>query len=181
MINRLRIFIPSIALAALTVTGCFVTSGQVLVKFDLPNPVHAASTTPIVGLYIDLNTISEYNDHKDKIKNLTDIALLGTIHNIGLTPIDCEVWMVDGVSLTLTPSQVQNQGTRVWGPLHLEAGSTHKITWDESSKLFSDGKAPLLAQVKGDGQFSLYLLAPVGAYDFDLTNGGLALVIGAGI
>jgi hypothetical protein len=181
MIHRLRILIPSIALVALTLTGCFVTSGQVLVKFDLPNPVHAANTSPVVGLYVDLNTISAYNDHKDKIKDLTDIALLGTIHNNAATPIDCEIWMVDGASLTLTAGQVQAQGVRVWGPLHIAASDTKKIDWDESSNLFGSGKAPLLAQVKGDGQFSLYLLAPVGTYNFDLTDGGLALVIGAGI
>ncbi len=179
--NSLRVLLPSLTLAALTATGCFMTSGQVLIKFDLPNPVHVTNPSVIDGVYVDLTTISDYNKHKDKIKNLSDIALLGTIANNLATPIDAEVWMVDGSSLTLTAAQVQAQGVRVWGPLRLAGNESRQIGWDESAQLFGAGKAPLLEQVKGDGKFSLYLLAPTGTYDFSVENGGLAIVLGAGI
>ncbi len=185
MKHTMRVLIPSLALAALTATGCFVTSGQVLVKFDLPNPVHVTNTSLVNGIYVDLNKISAYKDHKDNIKNLTDIALLGTVTNNSGIPVDAEVWMVDGSSLTLTADQVRAQGVRVWGPFHMDASTGTpnpiQIGWDQSSALFGAGKAPLLAQVKGDGQFSLYVIAAAGTYDFSIVNGGLALVIGAGI
>jgi hypothetical protein len=177
----MRLLVPAMVLGALALTGCFLTSGQVLVKYDMPNPVHVVNASPATGVYVDLNTISEYQDHKDNVKNISDIALLGTIRNNTANPIQCEVWLVDGPLQVLTPDQVQAQGTRVWGPLAVAGNATTTIDWNESAKLFGAGKSALLDQVKGDGQFSLYILAPTGTYDFDLEHGVLALVIGAGI
>jgi hypothetical protein len=178
--KSLRLILPSLALAALAATGCFLISGQFLVTFDFPNTV-SVTTGGVDGVTIDLNTISDYADHKDNLKGLADIAILGNFHNSGLTDIDVEVWMVDAGSVSLTtPGAVMTAGTRVWGPFHLAAGATENITWDKSAALFGAGKAALLTQIKGDGVFTLYALSQAGTYAFTITNGKLIAVIDAG-
>jgi hypothetical protein len=173
-----RKLVPGLLLAALLAAGCLI-SGQFLVNFDLGNVDVVASG--VDGIGVDLNTIEEYADHKDKLKGLADIAILGTFVNTGVNDLAVEVWMTDEANPALTtPAAVMAAGTRVWGPFNLAAGATRTITWDESAALFGAGKAPLLAQIKGDGVFTLYALTQSGAYAFRIDNGKLIVVIDAG-
>jgi hypothetical protein len=177
-----RWFIPSLMMAALLATGCFLISGQFIVKYDL-HDVHVTSSTGIDGVIVDLTTVDEYNKHKDDLKGLSDIAILGDFTNNGVSDIDVEIWMVDNAGpLVSDAATVRADGVRVWGPFHLAAGATRKITWDESAALFAAGKKPLLDQIKGDGVFTLYALGPAGStvYDFTVANGTLVAVIDAG-
>jgi len=57
--------------------GCILTSGQIQINFDLPN-FTANSVTGIDGTTIDLNSQSEYQDNKEKLKDLSDLAVLGS-------------------------------------------------------------------------------------------------------
>jgi hypothetical protein len=180
--KKLRVILPGLALAALTATGCFLISGQFLVTYNLGD-VHVTSATGLDGVIVDLNGISEYSDHKDNLKDLADIAILGEFHNNGVADIDVEVWMVDNAGPLLTDaSVVRADGVRVWGPFHLTAGATRNITWDESAALFGAGKTPLLNQIKRDGIFTLYAIGPSGTtvYDFEIHDGKFIAVIDAG-
>src|SRR5438128_8933707 len=119
-----RWFVPSLMLAALMATGCFLISGQFLVKFDLGD-VNVTSATGINGVVVNLNDIHEYADHKDNLKGLADIAILGQFTNSGASDIDVEVWMVDNAGPLLSDAaQVRADGVKVWGPFHLAAGAT---------------------------------------------------------
>ena len=76
----LRWIVGALAVAVLA-AGCVLTSAQILVHFDLPNPVTIGSATGFYVGPVDLNTISDYAKHKDKLKGLTDLAVLGTFTN----------------------------------------------------------------------------------------------------
>jgi hypothetical protein len=145
--------------------------------------VHVTSSTGLDGVTVDLNTVGDYSKHKDKLKGLADIAILGEFVNNGGSAIDVEVWMVDNAGPLLTDATVvRADGVRVWGPFQLDAGATTNITWDQSAVLIGAGKAHLLAQIKGDGIFTLYAIGPAGStiYDFSVNNGKLIAVIDAG-
>jgi hypothetical protein len=64
----------------------------------------------------------------------------------------------------------------------LAPGEVRQIGWDESAGLFS-GRQALLAEVQGDGAFTLYGLGPSGAalYSFRLDNGVVVVTIDAGV
>jgi hypothetical protein len=180
--KNLRLLLPSVALAALTLTGCFLTSGQFLITLDL-DPVTVNNAATIAGLQVDLADNSTYNDHKEKIKDIADFAVLGDVTNNSSSSLDLEVYMVEGlVSTTLTLTQIQAQGTRIWGPLSVPAnGGTISIGWDESAALFGEeGKAALLAEVQGDGQFTLFAVGG-SSPNFTFTNGKIVVVLAAGI
>ena len=163
-------------------TGCLLTSGQVLISFPL-----ADISVPTVGAAIrrdiDLNSIADYQDHKDSLKDLVDLALLGQVHNTG-GATSVEFWMTPGSTSIATAAGVRSDPTAilVWGPFLLAAGAIQQIGWDASAGLFV-GRQALLKEAKGDGVFTLYALASSSATAavFDVNNGVLVLVLDGGL
>ena len=164
--------------------GCILTSGQVQIDFDLPS-FTANSVTGIDGTTIDLNTESEYKDNKDKLKDLSDLAVLGKFTNNSATAVNVSVWMTTTPSAHLTEGALMSDPTRVqlWGPFTVAGNATTVIDWNKSAQLFTvAGKAALLNEAKTDGNFTLYAVGPAGqVYDFSVANGSLVLVIDVGI
>jgi hypothetical protein len=177
--RNLRLLLPSLALTALTASGCFLVSGQFMVKLELDD-LTVASPNSIRGLALDLSTNSTYKDHKDKIKDLADFALLGKVHNNSSSELQLEVYMIaNGTSATLTRDQVLSSGIRVWGPMIVPGNGDVAIGWDESAALFTpEGKEALFSEIKGDGQFALYAVGA--AANFDFTSGVVVAVLAAG-
>jgi len=163
--------------------GCILTSGQIQINFDLPN-FSATSPTALNSTTIDLNTEKEYKDNKDKLKDLTDLAVLGKFTNNSATPVNVEVWMTPAPTNYLTAAGLAGDATKikVWGPFSVAGNATKVIDWNASAQLFTvAGKAALLNEAKGDGNFTLYAVGAAGAYDFSVANGELVLVIDVGI
>jgi len=179
--RNLRWTIPTLVLAALLAAGCILVSGQFIVSYDLPTPL-TISQTAVTHLDVDLNTESTYKDHKSDLKGLSDVAIVGEFSNHGPAPVDVSIWMTPNLTDYTTADGVAVDATavKVWGPLHLGVDETKKIGWDQSAGLFKSGKAALLAQIKGDGVFTLYALGASGSYTFHFDHGVLVAVIDAG-
>ena len=177
--KNLRWIVPALLLGLAT-PGCVLVSGQFLIDFDLDN--FTASTDGQVSIQdVDLNTESVYEDHKDDLKGLSDVAVLGKITNNGTAAIGIEVYMTADNTAFTTAGQVKGGATLLWGAFNINPGETKQVGWDESAALFSStGKALLLNEIKGDGKFTVYAIANVTTFDFDVKNGVLALVIDAG-
>jgi len=184
--KNMRLILPSLLLAALTASGCFLLSGQFTVSSDLTDPLTIAGSGSLVSEQIDLNTESDYKDHKSDLKDLVDCAFLGTFkNNSTTTTLSIEVWMTPALTSYTTdaPPGLSADPTRVkvWGPLTLAANESKKIGWDESSALFTKaGKQALLTEVKGDGSFTVYAKGTSATYNFTLTHGVAVVVIDAG-
>ena len=181
--KNLRLILPSLLLAGLMASGCFLVSGQFTVSSDLPDPLNVASPLNLASAHIDLNTQSDYRDHKSELKDLVEVALLGTFTNNTGTAITLEVWMTPDLTNWTTETQLGSDPTsiKVWGPLALAGYESKKIGWDESAKLFSkSGLEALLKEAKGDGSFTLYAKGTGGAYNFTVTHGVAVVVIDAG-
>ena len=178
--KTLRLIPPALALLLLA-PGCILTSGQILIDFGLPNIV-ATSPTGLVGEQIDLNTNDDYNDHKDKLKDIADFAVLGKINNTGGTDLLCEVWMTRDLTTLDNDTAVKAAGIKLWGAVLIPAGGSVSIDWDTSANLFTAvGKKAILEEAKRDGNFTLYAIGQSGTYQFDFEDGVLALVIDVGI
>ena len=175
----------------LTVAGCVFTSGQIRVDFDLPDANVSNLYPPgIYGYTIDLSTQKEYQDNKDKIKTLSDLAILGKITNNSINAVDVEFWITKTPTATLytddTQLKADPSAVMVWGPLHLapagQAGDTVTIDWNKSTTLFTAaGKQALIDETRGDGQFTAYAIGHTGTYNFDVKNGALVLTLDTGI
>jgi len=174
--KNLRWIIPALLLV-FGAPGCVLVSGQFLIDFDL-DTFDASTDTAVTRADVDLTTEDDYNDHKEDLKGLADVAVLGKITNSGSADIGVEVWMTGGPTTYTTPTEVTTNGTKLWGPFNLGAGVTKQVAWDESAGLFSEvGKALLINEIKGDGQFTIYAIGNAGTYQFNVDNGVLALAI----
>jgi len=181
--KNLRLILPSLLMAGLMASGCWLVSGQFTVSADLPDPLNVTSPVNLASAHVDLNTEKDYKDHKSDLKDLVEVALLGTFKNNTGTAITLEVWMTPGLTNYTTEAGLIGDatGVKVWGPLALGANETKKIGWDESASLFSKaGEAALLTEAKGDGSFTLYAKGTGGAYNFTVQHGVAVVVIDAG-
>ncbi len=175
--KMLRTTVPVLALAALAAAGCFLVSGQFVVNYALPTPLHVVTGATLTGVAVNLNTISTYSDHKAELKRVDDLALIGDFRNNAGAAANVECWIVPAGTLTLTAGQLATNGVRLWGPLNVAAGATEKVDWNRSATLFVGGQT-LINEIKGDGEFSLYVIAN-GAFDVTVTNGAVIAVVGA--
>jgi len=178
-LRRSLSLVALLALALVATPGCMLTSGQFVVTYNLPDPLNVTSALTLTGADVDLNTISEYNDHKNELKRIEDLSLVGDFTNNNSTAAQIEVWIVPSGALNLTPQQLQANGSRLWGPLAVAANSTESVDWDRSAALFV-GRQALIDEVKGDGHFSLYVVAN-GAFNVTVTKGTLIVVVGAAV
>ena len=168
---------PLALLAALATAGCLITSGQFVVNYALPDPLHVVGGTTLTGVDVDLNTINDYSDHKDDLKRVDDLALIGDFRNNTGGTATVQTWLVPSGALNLTPAQVQANGVLLWGPLSVAGNATEHVDWNRSAGLFK-GRQTLIDEVKGDGRFSLYVMAN-GTFDLTVTNGAVIAVIDA--
>jgi hypothetical protein len=177
----MRMLKMTLLVAPLVLAGCILTTGQITVDFDLADTT-VTSPNNIEAKDVDLNTLEDYADHKDDLKGLSDLALLGEVTNNGASTIGIEAWVTTTETSYTTEAQVRANATKVWGPFNVAAGQTVNIGWDESAKLFTTvGKQLMIDEVKGDGIFTVYLIGTAGTYSFEVHNGLLVLTLDAGL
>src|SRR4051794_33409592 len=118
----------------LAAPGCILSSGQIQIDFDLPD-FSGNSLSGLEHTTIDLNTESEYEENKDKLKDLSDLAILGKFTNSSATPVNVEVWMTrtasnlpDEAALMADPTKV-----KLWGPFQVAGSSTKTVDWNTSA------------------------------------------------
>jgi len=173
--STLRNAVPVLALAALAAAGCFLVSGQFVVNYTLPTPFTAAGAITLTGVSVDLNTVGEYSKHKGDLQRVDDVVLIGDFKNNTGSTASVETWLVPSGSTSLLATQLATNGVKLWGPLSIAAGATEHVDWNRSSTLFV-GRQALIDEIKGDGKFSLYIVAN-GTFDITVTDGAVIAVI----
>lgn len=180
MIKNIRLWLSLTVLGALLSSGCFLVSLQKQVIFLFDTPVTIGGPSALLGVPVDLNSVDEYADNKDKLKDVADLALLGRVTNLSSTATSVEIWMVasPGTILT-TETAVRAAGQKIWGTLALGPNETKTINWNQSAQIFT-GRTALVNEIKGDGRFDLYAIGSGTAYNFRIANGALVAVLSAG-
>jgi hypothetical protein len=174
----------AVALVALVATGCFITSAQIFAHYALPNPFHINSATdPFERVFVDLNEIEEYRDHKDELHGLADVAVVGRFTNVDGPAGGVVVYITAEETDYANITEVMAGATQLWGPGTIGAApSTRVVTWAQSAELFHEaGKTILINETKGDGEFTIYTFGTMAEYDIQVDNGLLILVLNAGL
>lgn len=175
----MRMLKLSLLVVPLVLAGCWLTTGQVMVDFELDDTV--TSPTTIQAEQIDLNTNQDYTDNKEDLEGLSDMALLGTVTNNGATAIGVEAFVTPTTTNYTTEAQVRANAVKVWGPFDVAAGQTVTIGWDDSAQLITAaGEQLLIDETLGDGVFTLYLVGNTGTYNFEVNDGLLVLTLAGG-
>jgi hypothetical protein len=184
---RRSLLLPlAVLCVGLALPGCVLISGQFIITYDdFANPVSVAGPGAVYSRVVDLTTIGDYQDHKEDLQSLLDVALVGEVtNNDGSSPVDIQIWLTPGPTSHADAASLQSDpgAVQVWGTFRLASGETRRVGWDESAGLFSAaGKRALITEVKGDGVFTLYLLGATGTYSFTINDPALILVLDAGL
>lgn len=141
-------------LAISLIVACGIATGSFTIGYELDGPIESTDAD-LDREVIDLTTISDYNDHKDEIKSVDNIAVVGTAYNYGNTPVSGEVWLVDFPDSNYTdPDTVRYYGTRIFVSPVIQPGEELVIDWANGLDYienFSDVQAAVEL-----GQFVLY-------------------------
>lgn len=178
-----RLLTAAFIVAVVALPGCIITSAQVLTHFSLPNPFtidSATSAVERVPVDLSVDVGSDYNDNKDKLKGLIDLAILGTFTNVSGPAGGVEVWI--SPTFDLLGTSIPSNAVMLWGPGTIGAApDSRTIGWNESAALFqAAGKQMLIDEAKGDGQFTLYTTGSQGVYNIRVDDGEVVLVLDAG-
>ena len=185
-----RLHILLLAAAPLVATGCWLTSAQVLVTYELPTLINIASVSNSLHTEaIDLHTIEDYEEHKDEIDGVNDLAILGSFENVLGDAATVEIWITGDHTRTFANAAdvMANGGVRLWGPVTVGPasgpGSFVQLSWDDSAALFDPaGERILVDEAKGDGRFAVHIIGQsAGAYRVIARDGLVVLVIDADV
>jgi hypothetical protein len=182
--KNVRVLAALAGLCAVLATGCIIVSGQIFAHYDLPNPFTIDGADGFERELVDLNTIDEYDEHKDKLKGLSDLAVIGKFTNENGPGGIVEVYITAGNTSLADPAAIRAGAVKLWGPGTIGAtGSSVVIGWDESAALFNAaGKKILIDEALGDGEFTIYT---IGSPNVDNTirvdGGALILTLSAGM
>jgi hypothetical protein len=182
--RNLRWMLPGLALAALLGNGCIIMSTQVFAHFSLSNPftIAAPGSGEIRVEHVDLNSIKEYSDNKDKLKGLSDIAILGLFKNLVGPAGAAEIWISPGTTNFTSWATVTAGATKLWAGSIGAAPASRNVDWAMSNTLFNAaGKTVLINQILNGGVFTLYVVSSGNAGNtIEVDNGEIVLVIAAG-
>ena len=61
----------------LTLCGCLLSTGQTTIDYDL-GTINVTDSDNLAAVQVDLSTNADYEEHKDDLEGVTDLALLAS-------------------------------------------------------------------------------------------------------
>lgn len=131
---RHRVFLPGVALAALTILGgCFLISAQMTIVYKPGDGIGTANQT-VYSYHVDLNDNDDYEEHHDKIKNVEAFGFDVTVSNLTGTAAHAEGYISFTPLGSASVASIQAQATRVFSGIPLQPSETRAITYDDSQR-----------------------------------------------
>jgi len=150
------------ALIALTIAGCLIT-GTFVVTVALvpnehnPNYLDISNLTYTGGeLEADLNGDSDFEDNKDKIRNIDAVGFYAEVTNLRSEPVSFYLFIEDDTSANWSDAAtvIDSATAVIFTGFSLAANETRTVTWDESLAYVSIDQR--VKDIVETGSFSLY-------------------------
>lgn len=140
-------------LLSLLIVGCIGT-GTITIKHELAEFVSSNSGMEIVE--VDLTTNNDYNDHKDKIKSIDQVTVIGWLVNELPAANQAQIWIAD-VGTYSTPDLVRENATRVFVSPVISGNDSLFVNWADGLDLIEN--LPTLKKAAENGHFWIYGIA----------------------
>lgn len=175
--NRKMKIAVLLMLGVFVVAGCLV-SGTFVITLHL-NSFYSNYPGTFAAHDVDLTTTQVWEDHKDKIKNISDVRFRATIVNTSTANATGEVYFSTTATYT-TPAQVRVAADAfiVFGGLGIPAGTTKNLTFAESASYRQNLDRAL--KLLESGKFSLYVLTPEDTFELHVTDVYVMVTLDAG-
>ena len=139
-------------LCCLGVSGCLLSGTFVI---DLPLDEMLFSSSTFYQQKLDLTDNQTYNEHKDQIKDITDIGFALKIENKTGSNASGELYLSDDSTYT-TVAQVKNSATLVLTGISVPPNTTKSINWSESYQYIKN--LEVLKDQAKSGSFWVYAI-----------------------
>jgi hypothetical protein len=142
--------------------GCFMVSGQITFVHNFGDGLATQGQT--VGVFgLDLNTIKDYKDHKDKIKSVEAVGFQVEVKNLHSTlAATAEGYLSTEDLGNPTVAEVQEQGVRIFSAAaDPVAPLTTRVIDFEESQAYMENFGTVQDAVR-QGVFYVYLVAAEG-------------------
>ncbi len=175
--NRTRWALLVVGLSAVILAGCLLTGTFVLV-LDLPD-ITANSTGTFSATHVDLTDEDVWQDHKDDIKNISDVRFRADFTAVGNTAEGDIYFSSNGAYGTPDAVRAATDAFPVFSGLLVPVGQTVTMTFAESAQ-YRQNLDDALALIES-GSFYVYVLTPSGPFELQLTDVHVLVNFDAGI
>jgi len=173
MKNRFYVLFSLLAALTVLVSGCLL-SGTFVMNLNLNEMIFASQT--MYAQQIDVTTNQTWQNHKDQVKDITDIGFALKIENNSSLTAAGELYITDNGALT-TPAEVKSNATLILTGISVAPNTTKTITWSESYQYIRN-LATIKEQVRS-GSFWVYALVDNAPLDLRVYNGSLIVTFTA--
>jgi hypothetical protein len=156
-----NILIAIALLIPIIIVGCVLTSGTKVFSVELSG--WSSIPSQMQWKYIDVaNESSDYQDNKDKLKSVDEVALVGYVVNTSPSEAYTKIYISD--NLYTTPTQVETPGnsTLMFDSPAIAAGDSLYLNWSDALAHVQN-LSVLRDQLLGDGQFYVYAIPTNGS------------------
>ena len=165
-VYRFFVLVLFLTASSLIVSGCLL-SGTFVMDLSLNEMLFA--TQSMYTQQIDVTTNQTWQEHKDQIKDITDIGFAMKIENNSSLTAAGEIYLTDSGNLA-TPAEVKSNATLILTGISVAPNSTKIITWSNSYQYIRN-LAIIKEQIRS-GSFWVYALvdnAPLNLRVYDGT------------
>jgi len=132
--NKIKYALAAL-LAVSLVIGCGIATGSFTFVYEIDDTITSTHAS-LEYEYVDLTTIDDYNDHRDNLHSLDNVAVVGSFENIGLSVIYGEVWLAYDTAYATYgangPDSVRAHGTRIFTtPAPIPIGVPLAVNWED--------------------------------------------------
>lgn len=166
-------------LAVFLLTGCIIV-GTFVIDFEVDETDIDALSEGIYHFNVDLTTDEDWEDHKDKIKDIDNVGFVLKVTNGNSSDITIKLY-IDDVDLTpyTNSGDIETNTTQVLSDITLSgpSGTSTIIDWPTSlTKVMNI--ATLKSQAES-GEFGIYVISE-GQLDFTIDFAVVAVTVTAG-
>lgn len=154
-INRKYLWLLPLLFISL-VCGCWLFSGTWVIIYDV-DEVYFHPSQPFYKFSVDLTTESVWQDHKDDLDNIEDIAITFKLFNPGGTEITGQAYVSSDSTLG-DSAAVVNSATIILDGISVPAGDTLHVAMAHYYDLLQNFEA--LRDLVKTGVFTAYAIVP---------------------
>jgi len=160
-------------LIPIVIAGCIAT-GTIVLVFDVEG--FSSSNNTVGSKFVDLNTNSDYEDNKDKLKSVDAVALTGYVVNNTNSDLVGEAFISDTQYNTV--DDIRDNAIKIFESPAIPANDTLFLDWADGMSHIQNFDY-IVNELKNDGTFYLYGISS-GTFDTDY-NLSLIITITAGL
>ncbi len=171
----------SVLLGVIVLSGCLVT-GTFVIDFRISDSDINDDNEEFIFFAVDLTEEDDWNDHKDKIKNIDNVGFQLWLTNNSTEAMSAKFYIAPH---TATPAYADSNDVKANADLILTGlsvsagpGTEKHIDWPTSLSMIKN--LDIIKNYAESGEFSIYIIKTPATIDFTLDSANVIVTFTAG-